>query len=874
MTWFAAASLYDENRRAQRGLDCCPCVTVSVDEYDYGAAVVDLPNPTESYERVFRRCGGALAEQGRRPRLQSAGNNTPLLGEEKKAAVSAAVQGGRGASYASLNGGMEGGQEQEQLDGSVAPQAAHVAAGGFPGQSAPGVLIVSEPKDLTEAVFEAMMPTDDEETTGVALGAGRGQLLVGEEPKQLDSFWAAVNQGEYVRLGIDKCYSGLLLSWPGKIITVLLWLGALGFSLWAGAQMKMGLEQELVMPTGSYMLDYFEEQASYGRAGPPAYIVMQEVNYSSPDAGEKLAYLSAALGELQGDSLSESVPNWFGQYSTWSSKTISDAISGNPDTMEDCPLPVIAGITDNATIPEAVFQFITSVPVEGACCQSDGLNCGGRFIADVKFLWDWVPARDEATRTKWNTTYRIGFDLRNQTLPDGTTQVQELRPVEIMTSRMMTQHTALSNQADFISSMQHVQSAVKHLESVLPRLDLAKVAEEHPEAFDEHGKPYKPTEAKAQGTGDAPPGAARDNIHTTWVQSAPGGAAFPYSLFYVYYEQYGYIRGIAVQSILMALAVVVLAVMVVTNPAVALWVLVMVACSVVDIVGLVWLCNPADEDVVTEGDPGGEKFGVDINAVSVVNLVAAVGLCVEFAVHTAQAFSVRGGSSDERARAALSEMGSSVFTGITVTKCVGVMVLRWAPSQMFRLYYFRMYMGIILLGAFHGLAVLPVLLSIVGQPAANASSNGGRGGGGGGGAGPHGEEGFPKGAGGVARDASGPLGVDGLQINVPGGPGDSKGQGLEGGASSSAIHASSSTGGISLPWVNGHGGAAGAAARGHREWAMTPGGASEEASDRKHGSSSSGNSSGSDGGGSIGSGPRRGKGQGQGLSMDSPVPQG
>jgi len=81
-----------------------------------------------------------------------------------------------------------------------------------------------------------------------------------------------------------------------------------------------------------------------------------------------------------------------------------------------------------------------------------------------------------------------------------------------------------------------------------------------------------------------------------------------------------------------------------------------------------------------DGDPGAERFGVDINAVSVVNLVAACGLCVEFAVHTAQAFSVRGGTSDERARAALSEMGSSVFTGITVTKCVGVMVLRWAPS--------------------------------------------------------------------------------------------------------------------------------------------------------------------------------------------------
>ena len=252
--------------------------------------------------------------------------------------------------------------------------------------------------------------------------------------------------------------------------------------------------------------------------------------------------------------------------------------------------------------------------------------------------------------------------------------------MEIMTSRMLTQHTALSNQDKFISTMQHLQSAVKTLEGALPKLDLSLVAAEHPEAFDGSGKPYPASEHIATGDGPSPPTSQRDNIHTVWVEDAPGGAAFPYSLFYVYYEQYGYIRGIALQNILVAIAAVVLAVMMVTNVWTAFWVMIMVLCSVIDIVGLVWLCNPADEDVVVDGDPGAERFGVDINAVSVVNLVAACGLCVEFAVHTAQAFSVRGGTSDERARAALSEMGSSVFTGITVTKCVGVMVLRWAPS--------------------------------------------------------------------------------------------------------------------------------------------------------------------------------------------------
>lgn len=54
--------------------------------------------------------------------------------------------------------------------------------------------------------------------------------------------------------------------------------------------------------------------------------------------------------------------------------------------------------------------------------------------------------------------------------------------------------------------------------------------------------------------------------------------------------------------------------------------------------------------------------------------------------------------------------GSSVFIGIGLTKFVGVLVLGLAKSTLFRLYYFRMYLGIVLLGLFNGLVLLPILL--------------------------------------------------------------------------------------------------------------------------------------------------------------------
>jgi Niemann-Pick C1 protein len=59
-------------------------------------------------------------------------------------------------------------------------------------------------------------------------------------------------------------------------------------------------------------------------------------------------------------------------------------------------------------------------------------------------------------------------------------------------------------------------------------------------------------------------------------------------------------------------------------------------------------------------------------------------------------------------------MGSSVLVGIASTKFIGVLVLAFAPSIMFRLYYFRMYLFTIFLGCFNGLMFLPLLLRWVG----------------------------------------------------------------------------------------------------------------------------------------------------------------
>jgi len=121
-----------------------------------------------------------------------------------------------------------------------------------------------------------------------------------------------------------------------------------------------------------------------------------------------------------------------------------------------------------------------------------------------------------------------------------------------------------------------------------------------------------------------------------------------------------------------------------------------------ELMGTMWMLN-----IVMGGYP------IEINAVFVVNLVTSLGFGVEFCNHIGMNFLRQRGTRQERAMKAMNEMGSSVVVGIASTKFLGVMVLAFAPSTLFRLYYFRMYMFIIVLGVFNGLFFLPVVLSMI-----------------------------------------------------------------------------------------------------------------------------------------------------------------
>lgn len=95
-------------------------------------------------------------------------------------------------------------------------------------------------------------------------------------------------------------------------------------------------------------------------------------------------------------------------------------------------------------------------------------------------------------------------------------------------------------------------------------------------------------------------------------------------------------------------------------------------------------------------------WGITLNAISLVNLVVvsrhfyirsyrmslmidnplqSVGIGVEFISHTVRYYSTISGTKYARASESLSVTGSSVLSGITLTKVAGIVVLAFAKSQ-------------------------------------------------------------------------------------------------------------------------------------------------------------------------------------------------
>ena len=105
-------------------------------------------------------------------------------------------------------------------------------------------------------------------------------------------------------------------------------------------------------------------------------------------------------------------------------------------------------------------------------------------------------------------------------------------------------------------------------------------------------------------------------------------------------------------------------------------------------------------------------WGITIDTLSCVNLVLAVGLCVDYSAHMAHAFIVATGTRVERTQTSLITMGPAITNG-GVTTFLALVFLGVSESHVF-ITFFKVFLLTVVFGLFHGLAFLPAVMSMVG----------------------------------------------------------------------------------------------------------------------------------------------------------------
>ncbi|XP_011041222.1 PREDICTED: Niemann-Pick C1 protein-like [Populus euphratica] len=441
-----------------------------------------------------------------------------------------------------------------------------------------------------------------------------------------------------------EIYAPMLSLWGVKIAVISIFSAFTLACIALTTRVEPGLEQQIVLPQDSYLQGYFNNVSEYLRIGPPLYFVVKNYNYSSES----------------------SHTNQLCSISQCGSKSLLNEIARASLTPESTyiAMPAASWLDDFLVwiSPEAFgccrkFTNGSYCPPDDQfpCCSSDTGSCGlGGVCKDCTTCFRHSDLNNDRPST---SQFKEKLPLFLSALPSADcakgghgayTSSIDLQGYEngvIQASSFRTYHTPLNKQIDYVNSMR----------------------------------------------------AARE--FSSRVSDSLKMEIFPYSVFYMFFEQYLDIWRTALINLAIAIGAVFVVCLVITcslwNSAIILLVLAMI---VVDLMGVMAMLN------------------IQLNAVSVVNLVMSVGIGVEFCVHLTHAFSVSCGDRDRRVRDALGTMGASVFSGITLTKLVGVIVLCFSRTEVFVVYYFQMYLALVLLGFLHGLVFLPVVLSMFGPP--------------------------------------------------------------------------------------------------------------------------------------------------------------
>lgn len=165
---------------------------------------------------------------------------------------------------------------------------------------------------------------------------------------------------------------------------------------------------------------------------------------------------------------------------------------------------------------------------------------------------------------------------------------------------------------------------------------------------------------------------------------------------FIYFDQYTVILNNTIQTMLTAVIVMLaISLVLIPDPLCSLCVVFAIVSVITGVTGFMSL------------------WGVNLDSISMINLVMCIGFSVDFSAHICYSFvSSPKSDANEKAIEALAILGYPVLQGALST-ILGVVVLSVSGSYIFRT-FFKIVFLVIVFGLFHGLTFIPVFLTLFG----------------------------------------------------------------------------------------------------------------------------------------------------------------
>ena len=401
---------------------------------------------------------------------------------------------------------------------------------------------------------------------------------------------------------VRRWYAPFLIKQATKVCFNILFFGIFAAALALLPGMQLGLDQRIAIPNDSYLIQYFNDLDRYFVSGPPVYFIAQDIDVTTLPGQQSLC----------------------GRFSTCKEFSMANILEQERKRKDVSYIaePAASWIDD-------FFHWLN--PEITQCCRvrkgTDGKQLCSPTQPDA--LCD-VCYKDH--QPPWNITldgsprgdeflHYLDFWLKSVPNDDcplgGAAAYRDAVVVDtdlktIKASHFRSSHTNLNHQKDYIAAYKAARRISKE------------------------------------------------------IQDSIGGTIFPYSVFYIFFDQYISLVPLTFTLLGSALgAICIASAILLGSVKTAILLTATVTMVVVDVAGVMVL------------------WGVSLNAVSLVNLVICVGIGVEFCAHIAKSFTVpnpaavshviprMGKTTDreERACGALVSVGSSV----TIVEYVGLL---------------------------------------------------------------------------------------------------------------------------------------------------------------------------------------------------------